>query len=106
VTKLSRSEIVGFGCLECTDTQREQLDTKAVSLTEMEPDCARGALITALSKTGRILLSLSAPFGHFCWSLLRAFELGRAVGSAAATSPTSDVQVAAVAVAEVGAIKV
>src|SRR6266849_4358052 len=35
-----------------------------------KPDCARGALITALSKTGRILLSLSALSGHFCWPLL------------------------------------
>jgi len=58
-----------FGWLERTDTQREQLDTKAVSL--MEAHCARGALVIAAPKTGRILLSLLALFSHFCWPLLR-----------------------------------
>jgi hypothetical protein len=76
-----------------------------VSLTE--PDRMQGALITALSKTGRILLSLSALSGHFCWPLLplRLTWPHGAIGGAA-TSPTSDVQVAAVAVAVAGAIKV
>jgi len=41
----------------------------ASRLSLTEPDCTRGALITALSKTGRILLLLLAPFGHFCWPL-------------------------------------
>jgi len=59
----------GILWLERTDTPARAAGYGAVSLTE--PDCARGVLIKTLSKTGRILLSLSALSGHFCRPLLR-----------------------------------
>jgi hypothetical protein len=50
---------------------------------EMESDCARGAPVIAAPKTGRILLSLSALFSHFCWPLLPLRRRGGTIFGAA-----------------------